>query len=368
MVGLSGGVDSAVAAYLLQKQGYDVHAVFMKNFGGRGNVSLDGCTWADDWRAAQGVAEALRLPLQIWDFRSEYRQRVLNCMFQEYQAGRTPNPDIICNKEIKFKAFLDRARRQGYNMIATGHYARTRVTGYPATCIDSNEGGITPERDGLRVTRHLLKGKDPDKDQSYFLARLDQAQLAHALFPLGNYTKKQVRALARKINLPNADRPDSQGICFVGEVPMKDFLKTVIKPKKGDIVTTNGRKIGKHEGIFFYTIGQRKGIGVGGGPAFYVIDKNVKKNLLIVGSEDNLKLFSSELTASQVHWIAKKPQLPLRAKAKIRYRQEDQTVTIYRKAHNKIRARFEKPQRAISPGQTLVIYRGQELVACGTID
>ena len=346
IVGLSGGVDSAVAAYLLQKQGYAVRAVFMKNFSERVAREYE-CPWREDRLSAYRVAAFLGIPIVTWNFEREYRDRVLKYLFREYGAGRTPNPDVMCNKEIKFSVFLRRAKAMGIPRIATGHYARIRRSA-----------------DGVS---HLLKANDATKDQSYFLAALNQRQLAAVSFPVGGMTKKQVRALARRIGLPNAERPDSQGICFVGPVTMKAFLKTRIKPKPGDIVTTKGVLIGRHDGVHYYTIGQRRGINLGGGPALYVIGKDMRRNRLIVGTKNQLELFTNTVKLGSWHWVASPHKFPLRCTAKIRYRQRDERVIIRRTDKNGIVAHFSRRQRAVAPGQTFAAYQGSELIGSATI-
>ena len=347
IMGLSGGVDSAVAAYLLKKQGYAVSAVFMKTFADPTGCGVK-CPWRDDRREAYRVAKFLGIPIQTWDFQKEYKVRVLDYMFAEYQRGRTPNPDIMCNKEIKFKAFLDRAKQNGFRKIATGHYA-----------------AITRDAAGVF---HLCKAMDSNKDQSYFLAALSQQQLAQIEFPLAKLAKTQVRSIAKRIGLPNATRPDSQGICFVGPVAMRLFLKTRIAPRRGDIVDTHGSVVGEHDGVYYYTIGQRRGINIGGGPALYVIDKDVRKNLLIVGEKNQIGLFKKYVEVTQWHWLAEPRSLPFRCTVKIRYRQKDQSAIIQRISGTKVRARFARPPRAVGPGQTLAAYVGAELVGSGTID
>lgn len=345
LVGLSGGVDSAVAAYLLKEQGFEVRAVFMKNFSER--VEGTECPWREDRLEAYKAAAFLGIPVQTWDFQKEYRDRVLQYLFSEYRRGRTPNPDVFCNKEIKFKAFLERARRAGFSKIATGHYA-----------------GITRDRNGLY---HLHKASDRNKDQSYFLAQLNQKQLAATVFPLARMRKPAVRALAKKLKLPNAARPDSQGICFVGPVSMRSFLATRIKPKKGDIVDTEGRVLGQHDGVYYYTIGQRRGINIGGGRPLYVIDKDIKRNRLIVGTARDLKLLKQEIRVTGWRWLSRKRPLPLHCSVKIRYRQSDQKAVVRHASGSAVRVRFAKPQRAVAPGQILAAYKGTELVASGVI-
>lgn len=346
IIGLSGGVDSAVSAYLLQQAGYQVSAVFMKNFSDRSGKLLD-CPWKEDRHSAYEVAAFLNLPIKTWDLEKDYRAKVLNYLYSEYRLGRTPNPDIYCNNEIKFKIFLDLALKQGADMIATGHYAQ----------IKKDLSGIF----------HLLKGQDANKDQSYFLAGLNQKQLSKSIFPIGHLTKPRVRALAKKIKLPNYDRPDSQGICFVGEVKLTDFLKDKIKPKPGNIVDEQGEVLGRHQGVYYYTIGQRKGLDLGGGPARYVIRKDVKNNLLVVGEENAKGLFQKELIAQHWHWLGTASKLPLKARAKIRYRQDDQTCLVSKINSTTMKVTFSKPQRAIASGQTIAIYQKTELVASGLI-
>ena len=346
IVGLSGGVDSAVSAYLLKKAGYDVRAVFMKNFSERVAREYE-CPWREDRLAAYRVAAFLNIPITTWNFEKEYQKRVMRYMFREYRAGRTPNPDVMCNKEIKFAVFLQRAKVLGISQIATGHYARVK----------SDASG----------TYHLHKAIDSTKDQSYFLAALNQKQLSSVVFPVGGMTKKQVRALAKKIGLPNAARPDSQGICFVGPVTMKSFLKTRIKPKPGAIVDTKGKILGQHEGVFYYTIGQRRGINLGGGPALYVIGKDMKRNQLIVGTKNQLELFTNTVKLGNIHWLAGVKKFPVSCRAKIRYRQRDEAVTIVRSGAGAAVAKFVRRQRAVAPGQTFAAYQGSELIASATI-
>lgn len=341
IVGLSGGVDSAVSAYLLKKRGYDVSAVFMKNYTAPKKIGK--FPWQKDKEMARRVAQMLNIPFQVWNFEKEYQKSVIDYLYREYKAGRTPNPDIKCNNDIKFDVFLKRAKKNKADFIATGHYA-----------------GIRKSADGML---HLLKGQDLNKDQSYFLAGLNQKQLAKVIFPLQNLTKPEVRKLAKKIGLPNWDKKDSQGICFVGEVKIEDFLKRKIKPRPGLIVNVEGQVLGRHKGIYHFTIGQRKGLDLGGGPARYVIAKDIKNNRLIVGEGDDLALYSKRLKASKWHWLATKHTLPLKAQAKVRYRQNDQSCTVNRDGS----VSFIKPQRAIASGQTVAIYKGQELIASGVI-
>jgi tRNA-uridine 2-sulfurtransferase len=345
LIGLSGGVDSAVAAYLLKKEGHQISAVFMKNFSSRDNVDHE-CPWRKDQAEAQKVADFLDIKLETWDFEAQYRETVVNYLFDSYQKGLTPNPDILCNSEIKFKLFLAKALMLGYDKIATGHYAN-----------------IKQDKHGC----HLLKGKDKNKDQSYFLAGLNQEQLKYSLFPIGDITKPKVRQIAKQVALPNAERPDSQGICFVGKVNLKEFLQHKIPKQTGDIVDLNNKIIGQHEGVFYYTIGQRKGIDIGGGPALYVIAKDLDNNKLIVGPRESLELYTQEIKVTDWHWLGKKHKFPLQAKGKIRYRQTDQTLKITKIDDNQYKVSFKQPQFAIAAGQTLAVYLKNELIASAII-
>ncbi|MDD5213080.1 MAG: tRNA 2-thiouridine(34) synthase MnmA [Candidatus Gracilibacteria bacterium] len=344
LVGLSGGVDSAVAAYLLKKEGHDVTAGFMINY-----MAPEGeyCPTKEDIEVAREVAAYLEIPFFTFDYVEEYSKKVLDYMYAGYQKGITPNPDIMCNSEIKFKAFLEEAMSLGFDAVATGHYAR----------IEKKEGFY-----------HLLKGIDSNKDQSYFLAGLNQFQLSASLFPIGHLEKPRVREIALEAGLPNANRKDSQGICFVGKVDMHKFLEKKIEKKTGNIVDTSGKILGQHDGVFFYTIGQRKGIQIGGGPALYVVKKDLEKNELIVGTEEDMDLFNKELTASNFNFLADTLEFPFQAQAKIRYRQEDQEVKLEDLGNNRIIAKFEKAQRGIASGQIIAIYIGDELIGSGVID
>lgn len=340
LVGLSGGVDSAVALYLLKKQGYQVSAGFMKNFSE--NINIKGvCPWKEDRLEAYRVASFLKIPIQTFDFEKIYQEKIVHYIFESYASGLTPNPDILCNSEIKFKLFLDKAIEQGFDYIATGHYAR-----------------VKQDKSGW----HLLKGKDKNKDQSYFLAGLDQSQLSHIIFPIGDLPKNKVRAIARKIKLPNAARPDSQGICFIGKVDLKTFLSQKIKPKIGEIVDINNHKLGEHQGVWYYTIGQRKGLNIGGSGPWYVVAKDLKNNKLIVGKADSDELFTKNIQITNLHWLGKEYKLPLKAKAKIRYRQDDQSMIL-----KDALAEFKTPQRGVASGQTMAVYKKDELIVSANI-
>lgn len=343
-VGMSGGVDSSVAALLLVEAGYDVVGVFMQNwssdFGGCCNLERD---VAD----ARAVATQLNIPFYVWNFEKEYRDKVLEYFYAEYEAGRTPNPDVMCNREIKFKLFLERALKLGADYIATGHYAQ-----------------IT-EKDGAY---HLLKGIDESKDQSYFLCLLKQKELSRALFPLGALAKTEVRAIATEHKLLNAGKKDSQGLCFVGQVDIRAFLKERLKPKTGKIVDVAGKVLGEHEGVAFYTIGQRKEIGnLIGGP-YYVVDKKMATNELVVSSNPQEPLlWRQECLIDNLSWVNREIELPNDYEVIIRYHHKPVRARLTKVGDDKIKVVFTEAQRAVTPGQLAVICVGEELVGAGVI-
>jgi len=346
---MSGGVDSSVAALLLVQSGYEVTGVYMKQWSD--SQTLSGlCSWKDDRRDALRVAAHLAIPLLTLDFEKEYRKWVVKYMFDEYRRGRTPNPDVMCNKFVKFGFWLDKARELGFDYLATGHYAQLQKVG--------------------RVVK-LMEAKDKGKDQTYFLHQLNQEQLAHTLFPIGHLKKSQVRALAKKNKLPTAERAESMGICFIGEVPMKEFLQQKIKPKKGNILTTSGKKIGTHEGLPFYTIGQRHGFSQSGGTEpLFVVGKNMKKNELIVGNEGDPALYKKEIEVEDLHFICGQPaKFSLQCQVRMRHRQSFQKVVITpgKKAKTTILA-FQKLQKAVTPGQFAVLYKNGECLGGGVIE
>jgi tRNA-specific 2-thiouridylase len=353
VVGLSGGVDSAVAALLLKSAGHHVIGIFMKNW--EDDDDNDYCAAREDLVDAVSAAESIGIDIEAVNFAAEYRERVFASFLTEYSAGRTPNPDVLCNAEIKFRAFLDHAVAMGADRIATGHYARVR----------EDKGGFA-----------LLKGLDPAKDQSYFLHRLTQAQLSRSLFPVGHLLKSEVRAIAREAGLPNHAKRDSTGICFIGERPFREFLSRYLPRKPGPIVTPAGRRIGEHEGLMYYTLGQRQGLGIGGqrqgdGAAWYVAAKDLGTNTLtVVQGHDDPRLFTRRLNARNASWIAGGPPEPDVRRglaAKTRYRQKDAACSLDMENALAFSLSFTEEQWAVTPGQSAVLYQGDQCLGGGVI-
>lgn len=385
VVGLSGGVDSSVAAHLLIEQGYNVIGLFMKNWHDETVVINNECPWIDDSNDALAIAEQLNIPFQTLDLSAEYKERIVDYMFAEYQAGRTPNPDVLCNREIKFDVFLEAALKLGADFVATGHYCRKG----------------TEEIQGHEVHK-LLAGKDDNKDQSYFLCQLNQFQLSKALFPIGELQKSEVREIAREQNLITANKKDSQGLCFVGKIKLPDFLQQQLQPKKGRIVEipnnflayeeyqkkteiaelatpftysqTDGKDKGQHQGAHYFTVGQRKGLGVGGTPLpLFVIGTDVKENLVFVGQGDSHPgLYRKALRVAQdeIHWIREDLKLiegqELVCEVRIRYRQDLEKATLIQ-TKTDLFIQFENPQRGITSGQFAAWYLNEELLGSGVI-
>ncbi len=347
VVGLSGGVDSAVAALMLKDRGFDVIGCFMKNWEEDDTASR--CGAEEDYKMARAVCEQLRIPLQAVNFASEYWERVFSRFLGEYRGGRTPNPDVLCNQEIKFNVFLDHALSLGADLIATGHYARVR-----------------PEEGRQR----LFKARDLNKDQTYFLHRLSQQQLGRVLFPLDDMRKPEVRARARAAGLPNHERPDSTGICFIGERNFKTFLARYLPAEPGEIRAVSGEYKGSHDGLMYYTIGQRHGLGVGGpGAPWYVVGKNLaSRTLWVAQGERHPALFSDSLDTESVHWIGDMGADTAQLCAKTRYRQTDQACRLTDLGDNRWRVHFHEPQRALTPGQSVVFYRNDECLGGAVID
>jgi tRNA-uridine 2-sulfurtransferase len=368
-VALSGGVDSAVTAVLLKKSGYDVVGVYMREWTPEGIP----CNEQENRYMAARIAAHLTIPFSVWDFREEYRKQVADYMIREYRTGRTPNPDIMCNSQIKFGVFLDAALRASADNIATGHYIKKGVS--------VQRLAFSKKIYKLNAKRYTLNAAlDTNKDQSYFLWKLTQEQLHHCVFPLGEYTKPEVRAIAKRSGLPNWDRKDSQGICFVGNVDFGSFLRTQIPVHTGSAITTDGKKLGTHDGVEFYTIGQRIGISPitsHNSDKIFVVGKNIKTNTVVVANENDTALFRKEITLSDVHWISgKEPKLPLQCLVRTRYRQPLQKAVLYKAPTTSVdellvmsyALQFSTSQRAIASGQSVVFYTKQgEMLGGGII-
>ena len=358
IVGMSGGVDSSVAAWVLKQQGYEVIGLFMKNW--EDDDDSEYCSTRQDWLDAVSVADQIGVDIEAVNFATEYKDRVFAEFLKEYAAGRTPNPDVLCNAEIKFKAFLDHAVSLGADLIATGHYAQVR-------------------HDLVSKSVQLLKAVDETKDQSYFLHRLNQSQLSKSVFPLGTWRKTQVREVAQKLNLTNAAKKDSTGICFIGERPFREFLNRYLPSNPGPMLTDSGVWVGQHQGLSFYTLGQRKGLGIGGvkgyqqadgsGPTWYVARKDLKNNILyVVAEHDHPWLLAQQLVAEQPSWVSGHfPVCHENLTAKVRYRQDDVQANINYVDQEKVVVAFKQQQWAITPGQSVVLYDGEICLGGGII-
>jgi len=348
VVGMSGGVDSSVAALLLKEQGYDVIGIFMKNWDDTDENGV--CTATEDYEDVIRVCNQIGIPYYAVNFEKQYWDKVFTYFLDEYRAGRTPNPDVMCNKEIKFKAFLEHALNLGADYLATGHYARVE------------------DRDG---ERKMLRGLDENKDQTYFLNQLDQSQLERVLFPIGNLEKKRVRELAVEAGLATATKKDSTGICFIGERNFKEFLGNYLPAQPGNMETMSGEVKGKHDGLMYYTIGQRQGLGIGGsGEPWFVVGKDLERNVLLVeqGFHNEL-LYSDSITAVNISFVSDKPKpKAFECTAKFRYRQPDNAVTVEMQEDGTAKVLFKEPIRAVTPGQAVVFYDGEECLGGGTID
>ncbi len=349
VVGMSGGVDSSVAALLLKQQGYDVVGVFMKNWEEDDDSGV--CTAEEDWRDVREVCEVIGIPYYAVNFAKEYWDRVFSYFLDEYRAGRTPNPDVLCNREIKFKAFLDFAMQLGASRMATGHFVQTNQNG------------------------DLLRGADPNKDQSYFLYMLHQEQLKKAMFPVGHLTKAEVRKIAEEHGLVNSKKKDSTGVCFIGERRFKTFLQEFLPAKPGDMVAPDGSVVGRHDGLMYYTLGQRRGLGIGGcgdGRSWFVIGKDLEKNVLLVAQgEDHPMLYSTLSVAGGVTWVGDAPIAvgeTLHCTCKYRYRQGDQPIEATLREDGKLLLRSLEPQRAVTPGQSAVLYLGEKCIGGAVVE
>ena len=348
-IAMSGGVDSSVAAHLLKTLGYEVFGIFMKNW--EDTFSSGYCSVAEDLEDARDVCETLGIELHTVNFVAAYRERVFTRFLEEYRAGRTPNPDVLCNREIKFAELVDYAHALGADYLATGHYARRMQHGDRAA---------------------LYKGRDRNKDQSYFLHQITPAQLERALFPLGALEKREVRRLARSQGLVTCDKKDSTGICFIGERPFRDFLRRYLPAQPGAIETPEGTVVGEHNGLMYYTIGQRQGLGIGGVAGasqepWYVLAKDCARNVLVVGQGEHPLLYHRHLIAVRLSWLNEAPREGGRYCARIRYRQSDQPCYVSHRGE-RLLVRFERPQRAVTPGQYLVLYEGERCLGGGMIE
>lgn len=348
VVGMSGGVDSSVTALLLKQQGYDVVGIFMKNWDDTDEFGV--CTATEDYEDVARVANQIGIPYYAVNFEKEYWDKVFSYFLDEYKAGRTPNPDVMCNKEIKFKAFLEHALELGADYLATGHYAQ----------VDTIDGKVK-----------LLRAADSNKDQTYFLNQLTDDQLSKVMFPLGDLTKPEVRKIAEDNNLATAHKKDSTGICFIGERNFKEFLSNYLPAQSGDIYTIDGELKGRHDGLMYYTLGQRQGLGIGGpGGPWFVAGKDLEKNRLYIASGyHHPMLYSEGLQAVNTSWVNGVPEDKVfHCTAKFRYRQPDQPVTVYVENDNRVKVMFYEPQRAITPGQSVVFYDGEMCLGGATID
>ncbi|UOQ46289.1 tRNA 2-thiouridine(34) synthase MnmA [Halobacillus salinarum] len=348
VVGMSGGVDSSVAALLLKEQGYDVVGIFMKNWDDTDENGF--CTATEDYEDVIRVCNQLDIPYYAVNFEKQYWDKVFTYFLDEYKAGRTPNPDVMCNKEIKFKAFLDHAMALGADYLATGHYAR----------VEEHNGRF-----------ELLRGVDSNKDQTYFLNQLPQEVLSQVMFPIGGIEKKRVRQIAEEHDLATANKKDSTGICFIGERNFKEFLSEYLPAQPGKMETLDGEVKGSHDGLMYYTLGQRQGLGIGGaGEPWFVVGKNIEENILYVGQGYHHKaLYSDGLIASDINWTSgETPQTPFSCSAKFRYRQEDSKVDVEPLADGKLKVKFHEPERAVTPGQAVVLYDGDVCLGGATID
>ena len=343
-VAMSGGVDSSVAAALLLKEGYDCTGVFMKNWSGENFGIENECPWKEDQDMADTVCRKLKIPFMTFNFEKAYRKKVIEYFFNEYKSGRTPNPDVLCNKEIKFGLFLKKSLESGADLIATGHYAQVSFK--------NNK-------------YYLYKGIDKRKDQSYFLYALDQEQLSKTLFPVGKFSKTEIRKLARRFKLPNHSRPDSQGICFIGKINVRDFIKTQLGEKKGKIIDSKGNIIGTHNGVWFFTIGQRHGLRIGGGLPYFVYEIDTENNLVKVSTDENL-LLKKEINIENMHWVCDSKETPMECDVSVRYNHDPKPAMLTDR-EDKYRVTFKEQERAPTPGQSAVIYKGEECLGGGII-
>ena len=378
LMALSGGIDSAVSAYKLIKAGFDVEAVFMKNWSQTAGLKISECPWLVDRQDALRVAAHLGIPMHTVNYEKEYKATVMDYFFKEYKAGRTPNPDVMCNKEIKFKVLYNWAMSQGFDYVATGHYAQVKKIK-----IRQGSGNLFNREKSKSLSStgsdsdyeyQLIRSADEFKDQTYFIYNIKQSQLPHILFPIGSMKKSAVRAMAKKLKLPNANKKESMGLCFVGKIRLKDFLDQKLKPRSGPIITIDKKVVGEHQGLAYYTVGQRQGIRVGADGPWYVVSKNLKTNTLVVTNNPNDKALQvKEIEIHSVNWITKPDGFFSSPKKGVqlygRYRHQGSLeklfITESRKGYYKIV--FDKPQKAVASGQSLVLYKGKTCLGGGVI-
>jgi tRNA-specific 2-thiouridylase len=391
LMALSGGIDSAVSTHLLIKAGYEVEAAFMKNWSSTAGLKYSDCPWLTDRQDALRVAAHFGIPMHTVNYEKQYKNTVMDYFFKEYKAGRTPNPDVMCNKEIKFKVLYNWARKQGFDYIATGHYAQVKKvktkqgSGGRQTVImsavkdlikDSSASSAqnltrfrrtSPQNDSKYIYQ-LVRSKDEFKDQTYFIYNIQQSQLPYLLFPIGSLKKSEVRALAKKLKLPNANKKESMGLCFVGQIRLKDFLEQKLKVKSGPIVDMNGTKIGEHQGLAFYTIGQRQGINVGKDGPWFVVSKNLKTNTLTATNNPNdPALQTKQVEIHSVNWITPPAQFPAKLTGRFRHQGSLEKLTITKQGRGQYLVEFAKSQKAVASGQSLVLYDGKVCVGGGVI-
>jgi tRNA-uridine 2-sulfurtransferase len=358
LMALSGGIDSAVSAWKLIQEGYEVEAAFMKNWSSSAGLKYSDCPWLTDRQDALRVAAFLGIPMHTLNFEKQYKKTVMDYFFTEYKNGRTPNPDVMCNKEIKFKLLYDWAMKNGFDYMATGHYAQVKEV------IPKNKKTAK----GNNHTFQLMRSNDEFKDQTYFIYNIQQSQLPHLYFPIGSMKKSSVKALAKKLKLPNAEKKESMGLCFVGKIRLKDFLEQKLKIKTGPVFTVTGEKIGEHQGLPFYTVGQRQGIRIGHGGPWFVVRKELKDNRLIVTNDPNDKaLQTKQIEIHSVNWISKPDKFPAKITGRFRHQGNLEKLTITELGKEHYQVNFMKAQKAIASGQSLVLYDGKVCLGGGII-
>lgn len=368
LMALSGGIDSAVSAYLLKKAGYYVEAAFMKNWSETAGLKISECPWLVDRQDALRVAAHLGIPMHTVNYEKEYKATVMDYFFKEYKAGRTPNPDVMCNKEIKFKALYNWAMKQGFDYVATGHYAQVKQVKGSVAQLNRKKSSSKKNQKTAGEDYQLLRSADEFKDQTYFIYNIRQSQLPHVLFPIGSMKKTAVRAMAKRLKLPNSDKKESMGLCFVGKIRLKDFLDQKLKPKSGPIKTLDKKVVGKHDGLAYYTIGQRQGIKVGQNGPWYVVSKDLKTNTLFVTNNPNDKaLETKEIQIHSVNWITKPKSFPTKLTGRFRHQGALEKISITPKGKDSYSVSFAKPQKAVASGQSLVLYDGKVCLGGGVI-